>query len=114
MTLNIQIVNLKHKETWPANVPVFRIDRTTVLGNPYIIGQDGTRKEVIEKYRLLLPQQYGLLNIIRDSIDAMLERAKTYPILLACWCAPLPCHGDVIRDFILNLDSEHDSLQTKQ
>ena len=108
MILNIQIVNLKWQETWPIDATAFRIDRTTILGNPYIIGQDGTRKEVIEKYRLLLPEQYRLLNVVRDRIDEMIERAKTYPILLACWCAPLPCHGDVIKDFL------NDLVQIKQ
>jgi len=108
MNLNIQIVNLKHEDKWPINATAFRIDRTTILGNPYIIGKDGTREQVIEKYRLLLPEQYRLLNIVRDRIDEMLERTKTHPILLACWCAPLPCHGDVIKDFL------NDLVQTKQ
>ena len=103
MTLNIQVVNLRHEETWPENVPVYRIDRTTILGNPYFIGKDETREQVIEKYRLLLPQQYNLLSFVKDRIDEMLEKAKTHPILLACWCSPLPCHGDVIKDFLNDL-----------
>jgi hypothetical protein len=24
-------------------------------------------------------------------------------VALACWCAPLPCHGQVIREFVLAL-----------
>lgn len=28
-----------------------RIDRTSIFGNPFIIGPDGSREEVIEKFR---------------------------------------------------------------
>lgn len=110
MTLDIRIMNMRHHNEF-LKVPTYRIDRATVLGNPYYVGRDGTREQVIEKYRLWLPKQYGRdlpLNHIKEYLDAMLATAKRGPIQLACWCSPLPCHGDVIKDFL------NDLVQTKQ
>ena len=62
------------------------IGRPSKWGNPYSIGKDGTRKEVIQKYR-----EYLLNN--PDLIKSLPElRGK----ILGCWCAPKPCHGDVL------------------
>ncbi len=64
------------------------IDRTTKWGNPFVLGTDGTRSEVIAKYR-----DYLLTN--KPLMAALPElRGKT----LGCWCAPRPCHGDVLQE----------------
>ena len=66
------------------------IGRGSVWGNPYKIGKDGTRKEVIEKYRKYLINNKYLMNRIME-LDS-----KT----LGCFCSPLKCHGDVIIEVI--------------
>jgi len=55
--------------------------------NPFKIGVDGTREEVIEKFENYLTQD-------REDLMARLPelRGKT----LACWCKPSDCHGDVL------------------
>jgi hypothetical protein len=62
------------------------IGRPSKWGNPFEIGPDGTRKEVIEKYR-----QYVLNN---PELMASLHELKG--LTLGCWCHPLKCHGDVL------------------
>jgi hypothetical protein len=54
--------------------------------NPFVIGRDGTRDEVIVKYRVWLLQQPELMAVLPElrGLD------------LVCWCAPLPCHADVL------------------
>lgn len=59
------------------------IGRPSIWGNPYEIGRDGTRAEVIEKYRRWVGEQELPIETLRG---------KT----LGCWCAPQPCHGDVL------------------
>lgn len=55
-------------------------------GNPFVIGRDGTRVDVIERYEAWLLTQ-------PDPRAALPELAgKT----LGCWCAPCACHGDVL------------------
>ena len=72
------------------------IDRRTPFGNPFHIGKDGTRGEVIEKYHRWILQQPHLI--------------KKLPMLrgkvLGCWCKPFPCHGDVLVDLLNSLTDE--------
>lgn len=80
-----RVVNLKHERC------DVRIDRTSHWGNPFVIGKDGTRDQVIEKYRdwICAPEQRHMVRYARQVLAG-----KT----LGCWCAPLPCHGDVLLE----------------
>jgi hypothetical protein len=62
--------------------------RASKWANPYMIECDGARDEVIAMYERWLRDER------RDLIEALPElRGKD----LVCWCAPKPCHGDVLR-----------------
>ncbi len=84
-----RIVNLKHEPDAVARGAV-RIDRRTRWGNPYRIGRDGTRDEVITRYRAHLWRQ------IRSGEIALADLASLDSRDLACWCHPKPCHGTVL------------------
>ena len=45
-----RIVNLKHEPDAVANGAV-RVDRRTRWGNPYVLGKDGSREQVVARYR---------------------------------------------------------------
>jgi hypothetical protein len=60
-------------------------------GNPFRIGRDGDRDEVIDKYRRWLWEQ-----IRAGSID-LAELAALHGKVLGCWCAPRGCHGEVLE-----------------
>lgn len=62
------------------------IRRPRKWGNPFQIGVDGTRSEVILKYEEWILTQPHLLADLEEL------RGKT----LGCWCHPKPCHGDVL------------------
>lgn len=62
------------------------IGRPTIWGNPFVIGTDGSRADVIAKYETWLTSQPKLI----AKLDEL--RGKD----LACWCAPDHCHGDVL------------------
>ena len=55
-------------------------------GNPYIIGKDGTRKEVIAKYEIY----------IKSKPEMMARLGELKGKRLGCFCKPLDCHGDVL------------------
>lgn len=57
-------------------------------GNPFIIGRDGTRSEVIEKYRLWIQTQPELMAALPELRDKR----------LGCHCKPLRCHGMVLAE----------------
>lgn len=64
------------------------IGRGSEWGNPFILGADGTRDQVIEFYRLWLLAQPDLLSKIHTL------KGKR----LGCFCKPKNCHGDVLKE----------------
>ncbi len=83
------VVNLKRQPHAVRNGAV-RIDRRTKWGNRFVIGKHGTREEVIERYRRWLWRR------IREGRVSLEELAALHGKTLACHCAPLPCHGEVL------------------
>jgi hypothetical protein len=62
------------------------IGRPSKWGNPFVIGKDGTRTQVIAKYEAWLRRQPALMAALPEL------RGK----VLGCWCHPHPCHGEVL------------------
>ncbi len=83
---------VKNKKYFASTSGVY-IGRPSKFGNPFVIGKDGTREEVVEKYRqwILSPEQRYLLK-------AAIKELKGKDLI--CWCAPLACHGDVLLRII--------------
>jgi len=63
------------------------IGRPSKWGNPFAIGKDGNRQEVIEKYREWIQSRPDLLAAVVPELKGK---------VLGCWCAPAACHGDVL------------------
>lgn len=80
MVLNKRICGIPEGATY--------IGRPGKWGNPFVIGRDGTRDEVVRKYR-----DY-ILN--SPSLIAALPELRGRD--LVCWCAPCACHGDVLLE----------------
>ena len=78
------------------------VGRPSVLGNPFIIGRDGDREEVIRQYRCWLwdELQRGT-GPVREELQRLCALARQDDLALSCWCYPLPCHGAVIRAALL-------------
>jgi hypothetical protein len=64
------------------------VGRGGPYGNPFVIGKNGTREEVINKYKALVKSD--------PAVRALLRKCKGKR--LGCYCHPLPCHGDIIAD----------------
>lgn len=69
------------------------IGRPGPWGNPFVIGKDGDRIQVIEKFRawFFAPEQQKLRERAKQELKGK---------VLACWCAPLACHGHIISKFV--------------
>lgn len=63
------------------------IGRGSKYGNPYVIDVDGTREEVVEKYRKYIEGYPELIALVKRNL-----RGKN----LVCYCAPKSCHGDIL------------------
>jgi len=62
------------------------IGRPSKWGNPFVIGKDGTRENVVKRYEEYLMNMPSLLEALREL------KGKD----LICWCSPECCHGDVL------------------
>lgn len=73
------------------------------LANPYYINKDGTREEVVEKYRRWLWEQVQNNTEAKEELNELLknirfkQKLNAFPVKLACWCKENEkCHGDVV------------------
>jgi hypothetical protein len=92
------VVNLKGHRDDPAYADVVYVGRAmhrggwhldgSPLASPYRPGPDGTRQEVVEKYRAYLLSRPDLL----AQLPALRGRR------LGCWCVPERCHAEVIAE----------------
>jgi hypothetical protein len=94
-----QVLNVRHLPGFAEHRPIIPPD-AVYLGrrnaryrlpaskwaNPFSIKREADREAVIATYERWLRLQ-------RHLIDALPELARRD---LVCWCAPLPCHGDVL------------------
>lgn len=79
----MKVVNLR-KEKY-----THYIGRGSIFGNPFIVGQHGTREQCIEAYE----------DRVREEINNTLgHRIYHLPkdAVLGCYCKPRACHGDII------------------
>lgn len=63
------------------------IGRGSPWGNPFVIGQDGSRDDVCNKYEKMVKNNPKLRERIKDKL-----RGKN----LVCFCKPARCHGDYL------------------
>jgi len=67
------------------------IGRGSNYGNPFVIGRDGSRNEVIARFRAYAERRLA-------------ENPKWLEPLVGkdvyCFCAPLACHGDVLASLV--------------
>lgn len=78
--MRTKVVN-KYKEGYD-----IYIGRGSKWGNPFVIGKDGSREDVIMKYK-------GWLSGNKELMESLHElKGKT----LGCFCKPKACHGDIL------------------
>jgi len=77
------------------------IGRPSLLGNPFRIGEHGTRDAVISKYRAWLWRQIQQQNEVYRELLRLAEVARKGDLTLICWCKrpnrPVSCHGDILK-----------------
>ena len=93
-----RVFNMHTEPGFTQDPDFVRIDRCSPFGCPFRIGEDGTREHVVEKYR-----QYFRSRIATDA-DFIEKVLRLKGKLLGCWCKPLPCHGDIIAEYLNNLE----------
>ena len=81
-----KVINIRDREDTLDEV---YIGRGSKWGNPFVIGRDGNREVVIEKYR-----EYIMGTELPEQVNEL--SGKT----LICYCKPHSCHGDVLIELL--------------
>lgn len=75
------------------------IGRGSKWGNPYAIGHNGDRDEVIRLFRYDFER-----DLLNGGVSYKKELARFHGKVLGCHCKPAPCHGDVLAEYLNTLD----------
>lgn len=78
-------VHNKHHKTAPPEAVY--IGRGSPFGNPFVIGKDGSRDDVCDKFEAYLMGREDLLEKVKIELAGK---------DLICFCKPKRCHGDTI------------------
>lgn len=79
------------KERYPKQASVFC--------NPFKVGKDGTRDEVIAKFRVYMKAKVEADPVVKGQLLGLKGKR------LGCWCKPEACHGDVLLELIEEYDN---------
>ncbi len=106
--VNVKVVHLRPQydnlESWcndPNNVYIGRRgvvfvnkvrypQKDSIWYNPYKVGKDGSREEVIAKYEVYIKNRLEKEEGLKEELKKL--KGKT----LGCWCSPEACHGDIL------------------
>lgn len=79
-----KVYNKYHKN---APIDAVYVGRGTPFGNPFIIGKDGDRDEVCDKFEEMIHQNENLKKLVKQKL-----KGKN----LICFCSPKRCHADTL------------------
>lgn len=108
----INVVNIRKHVKTDADVYIGRTNRYSkkaILGNPYS-HMKGTlaeflvpdRNSAVSAYEDWILQKIDNKDIeVLTALNEILHIHETYGFVnLVCWCAPLSCHGDVLKKIL--------------
>lgn len=84
------VVNLKTGEPYDVYIGRPSKGQPMNFGNPFVIGRDGNREQVIAKFEEFLLNNPELMHRVKTELKGK---------VLGCFCAPLPCHGHILMKY---------------
>lgn len=94
----IRIVNLRNYVLNPGEVLV-KVDRSSVLGNPFYMKDESMRDEVCDKYLSYFRSNLNDIKFFTKLME-LTNLAASNDVALGCWCYPSRCHAETIKKYI--------------
>jgi len=102
----IEIMNMRTVK--PTESGDIKVDRSSVLGNPFFMDNEYERDEICDKYQVMFDKiiRQGVVLCEKDAafmreIGRLIIIHKIYGKLrLFCWCSPLRCHAETIKQYL--------------
>jgi len=79
-------------------LPAVYIGRGSIFGNPFPVTLG--REKCIEMYQERFDRMMSQDCLYKKAVLDLVRRARLGDIRLECYCAPLACHGDIIKKYI--------------
>lgn len=104
----IKVVNLKNYKPC-ANELLIKVDRTTPVGNPFVMHKECERDKVCEQYEEYFKskmlnskdKQDEFVNYMRKVyLAAKKAQRNNFTVCLGCWCYPKRCHATTIKEYL--------------
>lgn len=98
----IQVVNIRQfSEKTITDGVCIHIFRPNILGNPFYMRDESERELVNIKFHKYLQEEYRKRGKVYDELMRLVDLVKYgHNLYLICFCAPKPCHGDIIAQAI--------------
>lgn len=102
----IKIKNLRDVGGYKAklcNPWQIRVDRSSVLGNPFPMFSEAQRDEVCDKYKKYFDEKVQNLTDVKfmNELYRILNIYRQYNYIeLYCWCSPKRCHAVTIKAWL--------------
>ena len=99
------MISIENKKTYKGDG--FYIGRPSPLGNPFAVDAKTSRTKAISLYREWFLKQLETVNPTSKAFKILVNHYRdNKELVLICWCAPLECHGEVIRDLVEKVMNE--------
>ena len=99
----MRVVNLK-KEGYTVYA-----GRPGPLGNPFAVGKDGTRRQVINKFKKWFLSDDPTARRMRNYVLRLDEDT-----VLGCFCKPLKCHCDIIVEYYEGMKKSAEEIREER
>ena len=95
----LRVVNLRNYKLYPNEV-LIKVDRSSVLGNPFFMKEESQRNKVCDEYETYFQKQVVENPKFLNELKRIAVIAREKDIALACWCFPKRCHAEVIKKYV--------------
>ena len=95
----IRIVNLRTYRAVEGEV-LIKVDRSSVLGNPFFMHNESERDSVCEQYEDYFNKQVSKNADFTNALRNIYKVMQVYDVALGCWCYPKRCHAETIKKFL--------------
>ena len=97
------VVNIRKKKGKKRPHYDVKIDRTTPFGNRHPICFCSVCNKVHDRKEAIAEYKKDFYECLKDD-EFKREVLNLKGLRLGCWCAPLLCHGNVIKEYLDNLE----------
>lgn len=89
-------------QAWSAWLADSKHEQVAAIATQAVQRRGYTQGSAAKLYRLVLREQVRRGDVQKDALVELAARLRGGEgLALQCWCAPHPCHGDVVRDAVL-------------